>query len=194
MAKYVLFILTVLAATTARAQYWQQKVNYTIDVALTDSTHSLDGHMRIQYINNSPDTLTYIWIHCWPNAYKNDRTAFSEQRLENGQTDFYFSDKDRRGYINHLEFRADGQLARMEAIPNTSISSASSFHPPGARRPGHAHYPFHVQLPYEFSRSGYYNGSYQVTQWYPKPAVYDSHGWHPIPYLDQGKFSANSAT
>ena len=48
--------------------------------------------------------------------------------------------------------------------------------------------PFHVRLPYEFSRSGYYNGAYQVTQWYPKPAVYDSHGWHPIPYLDQGEF------
>lgn len=190
MTKHNFLILSFcLAATTARAQYWQQKVNYSIDVALTDSTHTLDGYISIQYINNSPDTLTYIWIHCWPNAYKNDRTAFSEQRLGNGQTDFYFSNKDRRGYINHLEFRADGLLARMEDHPQY-IDIIRVILPiplaPGARVTLTT--PFHVQLPYEFSRSGYHNGSYQVTQWYPKPAVYDSHGWHPIPYLDQGEF------
>jgi len=189
MIKNVLLILTVLTATTARAQYWQQKVNYSIDVALTDSTHTLDGYISIQYLNNSPDTLTYIWIHCWANAYKNDLTAFSEQRLGNGQTDFYFSNKDRRGYINHLEFRADGRLARMEDHPQY-IDIIRVILPiplaPGAQVTLTT--PFHVQLPDEFSRSGYYMGSYQVTQWYPKPAVYDSHGWHPIPYLDQGEF------
>ena len=46
--------------------------------------------------------------------------------------------------------------------------------------------PFHVQLPYNFAGSGYHQGIYQVTQWYPKPAVYDNSGWHPDPYLGQG--------
>src|SRR6204780_5177753 len=119
MYKYILPILTALliCRTPARAQHWQQKVNYSIDVTLTDSTRSLDGYISIQYINNSPDTLTYIWIHCWPNAYRNDRTAFSEQLAGNGETNFYFSDPDHRGYINRLEFRVDGQLARMEDHP-----------------------------------------------------------------------------
>ena len=27
-----------------------------------------------------------------------------------------------------------------------------------------------------------------ITQWYPKPAVYDNYGWHPMPYLSQGEF------
>ena len=27
-----------------------------------------------------------------------------------------------------------------------------------------------------------------ITQWYPKPAVYDKEGWHEMPYLDQGEF------
>ena len=48
--------------------------------------------------------------------------------------------------------------------------------------------PFHVQLPKNFSRGGHVGQSYQITQWYPKPAVYDWKGWHPMPYLDQGEF------
>jgi hypothetical protein len=48
--------------------------------------------------------------------------------------------------------------------------------------------PFHEKIPYNFSRGGYVDHTYQITQWYPKPAVYDSKGWHPIPYLDQGEF------
>jgi hypothetical protein len=48
--------------------------------------------------------------------------------------------------------------------------------------------PFHVKLPFNFSRGGHDGQSYQITQWYPKPAVYDKQGWHPMPYLDQGEF------
>src|SRR5205823_3142519 len=38
------------------------------------------------------------------------------------------------------------------------------------------------------SRGGHAGHTYQATQWYPKPAVYDALGWHPMPYLDQGEF------
>jgi hypothetical protein len=48
--------------------------------------------------------------------------------------------------------------------------------------------PFHVKLPFNFSRGGYDGESFQITQWYPKPAVYDQKGWHPMPYVDQGEF------
>jgi hypothetical protein len=50
--------------------------------------------------------------------------------------------------------------------------------------------PFHVKLPFNFSRGGHVDQAYQITQWYPKPAVYDRKGWHPMPYLDQGEFYA----
>jgi hypothetical protein len=40
----------------------------------------------------------------------------------------------------------------------------------------------------EISRMGHIGQSYQITQWYPKPAVYDKNGWNPIPYLNQGEF------
>ncbi|HLZ86729.1 MAG TPA: M1 family metallopeptidase [Puia sp.] len=217
----LLWLATWLFCLSARPQaahttpsphpYWQQRVDYTIDVTLDDREKSLDGFVRMEYTNNSPDTLAFIWIHCWPNAYKNDRTAFSEQLLGNGRTDFYFSDKQQRGYINRLDFRADGQEAKMEDHPQY-IDVIKVVLPKPLPPGGHTTLttPFHEKLPYNFSRGGWTltpsapqhhpfgkppstpaappTVSYQVTQWYPKPAVYDSRGWHPIPYLDQGEF------
>jgi hypothetical protein len=170
-------------------QYWQQQVNHTIDVTLDDKNHTLDGFERIEYINNSPDTLHFIWFHLWPNAYKNDRTAFSDQLLENGNTKFYFSGKEEKGYINRLDFKVNGITATVEDHPQ-HIDIVKILLPaplaPGAKTLITT--PFHVKLPFNFSRGGHDGQTYQLTQWYPKPAVYDRNGWHPIPYLDQGEF------
>ncbi|HYF31275.1 MAG TPA: M1 family metallopeptidase [Chitinophagaceae bacterium] len=192
MKKYLyLLITTCLLQTTAFAQrpYWQQQVNYTIDVRLNDSANTLDGFAKIDYINNSPDTLYFIWFHIWPNAYKNDQTAFSDQLLENGDKSFYFSDNEKRGYINRLDFRVEGLPANMEDHPeHIDIVKVILPRPlaPGGKL--QLTTPFHVKLPSVFSRSGHFYRHYQITQWYPKPAVYDAEGWHPMPYLDQGEF------
>ena len=175
--------------STAQEGYWQQQVNFTIDVRLSDSSRSIDGFAKIEYINNSPDTLRFIWFHVWPNAYKNDKTAFSDQLLENGNKDFYFSDNSQRGYINRLDFRVEGTRATMEDHPqHIDIIKVILPHPLAPGGTVHLETPFHVKMPHVFSRSGYVDGAYQVTQWYPKPAVYDAKGWHPMPYLDQGEF------
>jgi len=173
----------------AQQHYWQQEVHYTIDVSLNDREHTLDGFLQLQYINHSPDTLRYIWFHIWPNAYKNDQTAFSEQLLLNGRTDFYFADKEKRGYINRLDFRAGNTILRTEDHPMYIDVMKVYLDEPLA--PGGEVLittPFHVKLPALFSRSGHHRQFYQVTQWYPKPAVYDAKGWHPMPYLSQGEF------
>ncbi len=46
----------------AQQKYWQQEVNYTIDVSLNDTDNTLDGFAKIQYINHSPDSLSFIWF------------------------------------------------------------------------------------------------------------------------------------
>jgi hypothetical protein len=189
--KYILSLLLLIVTHSLHAQqpYWQQQVNFKLDVTLNDAQHSLDGFAKIEYINHSPDTLKFIWFHLWPNAYRTDRTAFSDQLLENGRTDFYFSNSEDRGYINRLDFRVNSVLAKTEDHPqHIDIIKVLLPKPlaPGASI--ELTTPFHVQLPKNFSRGGHVGKSYQVTQWYPKPAVYDRYGWHPMPYLDQGEF------
>jgi len=179
----------VPSIANAQSNYWQQQVNYTIDVTLNDVDNTLDGYVKMDYFNNSPDTLHFIWFHVWPNAYKNDKTAFSEQLLINNRTDFYFSNREQRGYINRLDFKVNGTTAEITDHPQY-IDIIKLLLPAPVPPGGQAfiNTPFHVQLPENFSRGGHTGQSYQLTQWFPKPAVYDSKGWHPIPYLDQGEF------
>jgi hypothetical protein len=173
----------------AQNKYWQQEVNFNITVTLNDKEHTLDAFESVEYINNSPDTLRLIWFHIWPNAYKNDRTAFSEQLLKEGRTDFYFSKQNQKGYINQLDFKVDGASAY--ALVDTNNIDIVKILLPSPLPPGKnatITTPFKVRLPFNFSRGGHIGNSYQVTQWFPKPAVYDKRGWHPMPYLDQGEF------
>jgi len=184
-----LFCLLICLETYAQTAYWQQKVDIDINVTLSDTANTLAGNISIRYQNNSPDTLRYIWIHLWPNAYKNDRTAFSDQLLENGRKDFYFSNEEKRGYINRLNFKVDDELADIKDHPqHQDIVQLILPHPilPGASATIET--PFNVKLPFVFSRSGHVGKIFQITQWFPKPAVYDRKGWHPMPYLDQGEF------
>ncbi len=177
------------ALCQSHAEYFQQKVDFKIEVSLNDVNNTLDGFEVIDYTNNSPDTLKYIWFHLWPNAYKNDQTAFSEQLLQLGRTDFYFSDEEKRGYINRLDFKVNNVSANLEDHPQ--YIDIVKLVLPSPLVPGKSiriTTPFHVKIPYNFSRGGYVDDTYQITQWYPKPAVYDRLGWHPMPYLDQGEF------
>jgi hypothetical protein len=192
--KYTTILLSLFIPFLALAQnsYWQQQVNFKIDVTLNDTEHTLEGFTKIEYINNSPDTLRYIWFHLWPNAYRTDKTAFNDQLLKNGRTDFYFSNKEDRGYINRLDFRVNETRVKTEDHPQYIDIVKIIFNQPLA--PGTSVMittPFHVQLPKNFSRGGHVGQSYQITQWYPKPAMYDKSGWHEMPYLDQGEFYNN---
>ncbi|HVZ98652.1 MAG TPA: M1 family metallopeptidase [Chitinophagaceae bacterium] len=187
-------LLTIAAdsqsiAFSASRPYFQQKTDYRIDVTLNDVDNTLDGFEIINYTNHSPDTLHFIWFHLWPNAYKNDRTAFSEQMLKSGNTGFYFSKDEARGYINRLDFKVDGITAQLADHPLyidvVKLMLPKPLLPGGTVK---ITTPFHEKIPYNFSRGGHEGASYQITQWYPKPAVYDNTGWHPMPYLDQGEF------
>src|SRR5690606_4822256 len=94
-----------------------QEVHIEISVALDSELRNLDGHMHVTYTNQTNDTLDFLWFHIWPNAFKNDRTAYSEHLLRNGRTDFYFSNKKHRGYINRLIFKSGSNVLEQEDHP-----------------------------------------------------------------------------
>ncbi len=169
--------------------YFQQTANYTINVTLNDVEHSLSGTINIEYTNNSPDELDFIYFHLWPNAYKNTETAFAHQKLEDGNTRFYFSKEKDRGEIRDLDFSIDGKTTTWEYDQqNIDIAIVRLPKPIKTGETILIETPFTIQIPKSFSRLGHVGQSYQLTQWYPKPAVYDAEGWHPMPYLDQGEF------
>src|ERR1700730_17922373 len=153
VVKKILFLAACNLTLSLYGQnYWQQEINYTIDVSLIESESSLDGFMKLQYINHSPDTLSFIWFHLWPNAYKNDKTAYSDQLLENGRTDFYFSDPDQKGYINHLDFRINGTMA--EILDHPEYIEIIKLILPQPLAPNDSMLittPFHEKLPFAFS-------------------------------------------
>lgn len=184
-----IFFFSLVFVAKAQQPYWQQQVNHIINVGLQPSTHSVKGFQQIQYTNNSPDSLRFIWFHIYPNAYKNDKTAFSNQLLKNNRTDFYFANDSMRGYINQLSFMIDGkQLTTIPHPEHIDIIQLVLDKPLAPNSTITINNTFNVKLPYNFSRSGHVGNTYQLTQWYPKPAVYDAKGWHPMPYLDQGEF------
>lgn len=171
-------------------EYFQQEVNYNIHVTLNDRKHELHAAETIEYINNSPDTLVFLYFHLWPNGYSDNKTQLAKEILNRNGKQKLFNDPELRGYIDSLDFKAEGKYVQWNSLPGFPDICKIILNKPLS--PGDTTYistPFHVKLPKGVtSRLGHIGESYQISQWYPKPAVYDRTGWHQIPYLDQGEF------
>ncbi|NNM16113.1 MAG: M1 family metallopeptidase, partial [Bacteroidia bacterium] len=184
--------LALLFSTSIIAQddYWQQHVDYTINVKLNDVDNVINADMTLVYTNNSKVELNELYFHLWPNAYRDRSSALTQQLLEEGNTSLYFATEVERGYIDGISFKVGGANASHE-LDNKHIDIAKLILPeplpPGEKVTITT--PFMVKIPSsKFSRLGQKNESFQLTQWYPKPAVYDKKGWHAYPYLNQGEF------
>mgnify|MGYP003869365079 CR=1 FL=1 len=168
---------------------FQQEVNYKIAVTLNDEMHTLDGNIEIEYTNNASTALSEIWMHLWPNAYKNINTAFAKQQLRLGNTEFYFAQNSDFGYLDQLNFQINGANATWEYDKeNPDIAKIILTQPLESGAKITITTPFLLKIPASFSRLGHVDQSYQLTQWFPKPAVFDHKGWHPMPYLNMGEF------
>ena len=191
--QFLLFSVCMLLTQLATAQpvskpHWQQTVNYRLSATVLPQEHAIDGNLQLEYTNESPDTLAYIWFHLWPNAYANDKTAFFRQ-IKSGMVVSNTFNIHVSGFITGLSWMVNGAAAHTEPhkdwndvvklilpvplLPHTTATITT---------------PFKTVLPEYISRSGYAGNALFVAQWYPKPAVYDHQGWHPMPYLEIGEF------
>jgi len=189
----ILFLFLSVVSLNLQAQgYWQQEVNYDIAVELMPEANFLDGNVSIEYINNSPDVLNELYVHLWPNAYGNTESQFSEQLVENGSKEFFLSDADRKGFIFNMDFFVNDEQAEWKFNSNAIDIARIQLNTPLS--PGESlqlSTPFSVLIPDLFSRMGRKDGQFNLTQWYPKIAMYDEEGWHPMSYLDQGEYYSN---
>ncbi|MDR2011237.1 MAG: M1 family metallopeptidase [Bacteroidales bacterium] len=183
IASFLFFISTISFSQS----YFQQEVNNTINVTLDDVHKNLTGNIKIEYINNSPYQLEYIYIHLWPNAYKNKETKFAQQQLQVLHSKSMLLKKYRNGYIDSLDFQVNGIQAELSYIQ----ADIGILDLPFPLNPGDTVYiytDFFVKIPTMIDRFGYDENFYSITQWFPKPAVFDKDGWHPISYLSIGEF------
>src|SRR5215217_6811615 len=49
--------------------YWQQDVHYRINARIDETDNRIDADENLEYVNNSPDTLTFVYFHLYQNAF-----------------------------------------------------------------------------------------------------------------------------
>ena len=109
--------LWAVAIQSVSAQSWQQQVDSDIRVTLDDPAHRLHGDIQITYHNNSPETLDFVWMHLWPNAYRNGKTAMAKQHFRDGDMFMFYAMSRDLGGIDSLAFTSAGQTLAWEPHP-----------------------------------------------------------------------------
>lgn len=176
-------------AQKEKVAYFQQEVNTTINVTLDDVEHKITGDIKMNYKNNSNQGLDTLFIHLWGNAYKDRTTAFAKQQLRNKSKKFHYSTPEDKGNFDGIAFSINGKSVNYQYYEGNKDIAIIFL--PQTLKPGEEmtiETPLNLKIPASFSRLGHVGTSYQMTQWFPKPAVYDKDGWHPMPYLTQGEF------
>ncbi len=186
----VFVLLFLYTSILSAREYFQQRVDYTINAGLDDQQHSLSCFESIVYTNNSPDELSELYIHLWPNAYKDETTPLAGSFYMDGISTMLQLKKENNGYIDSLDFQVDGERVSWALLRDSiDICRIKLKKPLASGKSLTLSTPFHVKLPSaEISRLGHLGQAYYITQWYPKPAVYDNNGWNYFSYLDKGEY------
>ena len=91
--------------------YWQQSVNYKMDVILVDSVRQLACSSTITYKNNSPDKLSNIYMHLYPNAFQ----------LGSVKSRDYINGYGSRSRASYFEEGLDGYQSKINIRKNKQI-------------------------------------------------------------------------
>lgn len=171
-------------------QYWQQRVDYRIDATLDTDRHEVRAQEAITYTNNSPETLTGIWMHLEQNicAAGSIASTLNQPPLVFGESAFDFSCKGFKGGITIRNLSTSGRA--LKHIIDGTIMRVDL---PAALAPGQSvtiDVAWSFPVPeYGAARMGRDGSLYEIAQWYPRVAVYDDvRGWNHEPYIGAGEF------
>jgi hypothetical protein len=184
------FILYVFILNTGASQdYWQQRADYAMDVRLDVTTNKVTGSQKLIYTNNSRDTLTKVYYHLYFNAFQpnsmmdvrsrsivdpDPRVGDRISKLKDDEIGYqHISNLKQDG--KDIHYSVDGTVMEVKLnkpiLPNTKTTFEMKFE---------------SQVPIQIRRSGRNSKegiAYSMTQWYPKLAEYDKHGWHAYQYV-----------
>ena len=181
--------------------YWQQHVDYKMDVKMDVKKFQYTGKQEIIYTNNSNDTLHKVYYHLYNNAFQPGSEM--DARLQ------VISDPDKRmvrtfkkegkdvkeskistlmpneiGYLNIANFKQDGVIATTKVVGTIlEVTLAKAILP---KQKTTLTLDFEGQVPLQIRRSGRISEegvALSMTQWYPKLCEYDFEGWHANPYI-----------
>lgn len=185
-----LFALVIFATSQLKSQtYWQQKVDYTINVEFEPKKHQYSGEEKLVYTNNSPDTLNRLFFHLYPNAFQPNSMMDERSRV--------ISDPDKRvgdrifnlkpneyGFLKVKSLKLNGKKQETLEVGTILEVKIDKVILPGTTVTIEVE--FEGQSPVQIRRSGRDNAEgvdYSVSQWYPKLCEYDVQGWHANPYI-----------
>ncbi len=186
----VLFLGFCAWVMSANAQtYWQQSVDYQMDIDFDVQTHRFTGIQKLTYQNNSPDTLTKVFYHLYFNAFQPNSMMDVRSRTisdpDSRVKDRIFHLKDDEiGYQKIQSLKQDGKA--VEYHVSGTILEVTLAKPILPNQKSVFDMEFDAQVPLQIRRSGRDNKegiSYSMAQWYPKMAEYDQEGWHANPYI-----------
>ena len=184
-------------------EYWQQEVNYEIKIKLDDKTQQLTGYETLDYQNNSPDSLRYIWLQLDQNRMK----RASDYKLTRTAPDKKVTFKSLRNAIETEQFDGGNRILKVtdksnKALPYTINGTMMRIDLPERLKSGKS-IEFNVEWTYQLheqkvlgGRSGYEyfkeddNYLYEVASWFPRAvAYYDVMGWQNKQFLGNGEFA-----
>ena len=185
--------------------YWQQRVDYTIDVTLDEKEHRILGSETIRYRNQSPHALRYLWVQLDPNIFAPDSDA-NRTRAGRGLGG-RVSTAELEGLYERKTF--DGGC-KIESVTDTLGHPLSTFTVDTMMRIdlkepllSGQEYSMKIQWTYAINNSKYIGGRtgyeyfekdgnaiYEIAQWFPRLAAFtDVTGWQHKQYLGQGEFT-----
>ena len=191
-----LFALTLLVANAQKhPDYWQQRIDYTMDVSMNVEDFTYKGSSTVQYTNHSPDTLTRVFFHLYFNAFRpgSDMDARlqsisdPDNRMvtENKESRISVLSEDEMGYLRVTQI-TQNQGAPLKASHEETILVVDLQTPLLPQSSTTLNLDFEGQVPLQIRRSGRNSEegvALSMSQWYPKMVEYDHEGWHDYPYI-----------
>ena len=198
--KIVFLVINLFMCSGAFSQpdRWQQRVKYTMNIDMNVLNNRFAGKQKLEYTNNSPDTLAKVYYHLYFNAFQPGSMMDTRSRRQGtliggrGQDwDSRIKDRiqnlkpDEIGYQKIISLKMNGRpqlFSVLETILEVKLDK-----PILPRSKVVFEMDFEAQVPLQIRRSGRDNPTtkvrYSMSQWYPKLCEYDYEGWHPTPYV-----------